>query len=146
MHPLPHRYSLSAQSSAADEDLALQGAGLPELSVSPPQQFGGSPDGWSPESLLAGAVASCFVLSFRALASARKLEWRQLKVDIAAILDREDKKMLFTEFTLDVVLTVGNSTDPERANDLLVQAKHSCLVSNSLATPVHLNTHVEFSS
>jgi hypothetical protein len=42
-------------------------------SCAAPAEFGGPGDQWSPESLLAGAIASCFALTFRFVARAQKV-------------------------------------------------------------------------
>ena len=43
-------------------------------------EFGGPGDLWSPETMLAGAVAGCFILTFRAAAraSSASIPWRKL--------------------------------------------------------------------
>jgi organic hydroperoxide reductase OsmC/OhrA len=43
---------------------------VPTLSTATPEEFGGPGDAWSPELLLLGAVESCFLFTFRAVAHA----------------------------------------------------------------------------
>jgi organic hydroperoxide reductase OsmC/OhrA len=69
MQDFPHCYKIVA-SAGADGDLSIAGDGLDSISCAPPAEFGGPGNRWSPETLLVAAVGSCFVLSFRAIASA----------------------------------------------------------------------------
>ena len=86
MHDFPHRYTVTA-SAATGQNVELTSPGLQAIRSEPPAEFGGPGDLWSPETLLAAAVADCFVLSFRAIARASKLEWRSLSCDVEAVLD-----------------------------------------------------------
>jgi organic hydroperoxide reductase OsmC/OhrA len=69
MHPFPHIYKVSAIPVTAGE-VTLESTGLESIISQPPAEFGGPGDQWSPETLLAAAVADCFFLSFRAIANA----------------------------------------------------------------------------
>jgi len=76
MQPFPHRYSASA--TAGPEGYVLLNAdGLPPLISEPPVEFDGPGDRWSPETLVVGAVADCFVLTFRGSPGCRKYPGRQ---------------------------------------------------------------------
>ena len=77
-------------------------------------------------------MADCFILSFRAIARASKLEWTSLRCEASGTLDREDRVTRFTHIAVSVVLTVPEGTDQEKAEKLLYKAEESCLVSNSL--------------
>ena len=76
MQDLPHRYNVSA-SAEAEGNIVLQAENLPQLVSAPPAQFGGPGDQWSPEDLLVASIADCFILTFRAVARASKLDWSE---------------------------------------------------------------------
>jgi organic hydroperoxide reductase OsmC/OhrA len=141
MHPYPHLYSVQAQ-AVPDGDVALSSTGLPALATAPPAEFDGPGDRWSPETLLIGAVADCFVLSFRAVARASKLDWTALEATVEGKLDRVEGKTRFTEFHVHATLRVPAGTDPARATTLLEKAEHVCLISNSLVGTRHLHPTV----
>jgi peroxiredoxin-like protein len=141
MHPYPHLYSVQAQASTAG-DVALNSTGLPALATAPPAEFDGPGDRWSPETLLVGAVADCFVLSFRAVARASKLEWSSLEASVEGKLDRVEGKTCFTEYHVHATLRVPVGTDPVRATKLLEKAEQVCLISNSLTGERHLHPTV----
>jgi organic hydroperoxide reductase OsmC/OhrA len=132
MHPYPHRYSVSAR-GAAGGSVTVWGEGLPALDTSPPPQFGG-PDGvWSPETLLAAAVADCLILSFRGVARAAKFDWTDLAVNVEAVLDRVEGRSRFVHFATHASITLREGGDPVVAKALLERADHGCLVANSLS-------------
>mgnify|MGYP003339189807 CR=1 FL=1 len=49
-------------------------------------------------SLLCAAVADCFVLSFRAVARASKLDWTHLDCHVEGTLDRAEGTTRFTRY------------------------------------------------
>jgi organic hydroperoxide reductase OsmC/OhrA len=121
--------------SASGQPSGLVGVGSPglaELPTAPPPQFDGPGGQWSPETLLCAAVADCFILTFRALARATRLEWLQLECRVEGTLERVERVAQFTRFATFATLTIAATTDAEQARKLLGQAEHSCLVSNSL--------------
>lgn len=141
MEPLPHRYDVRARAETAGL-VTLESAGLAPLSTAAPPDFDGPGDVWSPETLLIGAVADCFILTFRAVARASALQWRHLQCDAEGVLAREEGQLRFTEITLRVRLEVSAETDSGRAERLLDKAERSCLVTASLKTKVRLESQV----
>ena len=75
---LPHDYTVTAQSQP-ESLVSLKATGLPDMQSEPPTEFGGSGEDWSPEDFLVRAVADCFVLSFKAIATQEKLSKPLLK-------------------------------------------------------------------
>jgi len=141
MHPYPHQYTVHV-SAEPTGDVPLNSAGLPALATAPPAEFAGPADRWSPETLLCAAVADCFVLSFRAVARASKLEWTSLDARVEGKLDRVDGRTFFTEFVVHATLQVAAGTDRDRATRLMEKAEHVCLVSNSLVAQRRLESTV----
>lgn len=145
MKDFPHRYQVQAQAST-EGTVSLSSSGLASLETAPPAEFGGPGDRWSPETLLVGAVADCFVLSFRAVARASQLEWISLDCDAEGVLDRIDKVTQFTEVTVRATLRVPAGTNVERAERLLERSEQVCLISNSLKATKRLEARVEVAS
>ena len=130
MQPFPHTYSVGAAGGASG-NVALTATGVPTLMSAAPAQFGGPGDRWSPESLLCGAVASCFVLGFRAVARASGLAWTRLECEVAGTLERSAGPLRFTRIVTRAVLTVPESAGTVLCEKLLHKADHGCLVANS---------------
>jgi peroxiredoxin-like protein len=141
MHPYPHLYTVRARAEASG-DVDLDSDGLPTLKTAPPVEFDGPGDRWSPETLLCGAIADCFVLSFRAVARASKLDWSSLEASVEGKLDRVDNRSRFTEIRVRATLRVPAGTDAGRAEKLMEKAEQVCLISNSLLATRHLEPTV----
>ena len=141
MQDYPHHYRATA-SAAAESSVEVTSPGLAAIETAPPPEFGGPGDLWSPETLLAAAVADCFILSFRAIARASKLEWTALTCDVEAVLDREERVTKFTKIIERVMLDVPAGTDPDKARRLLDRAEHVCLVTNSMTATTILEAEV----
>ena len=142
MQEFPHRYSVGALASA-EGDVALESERLPALTTAPPAEFGGPGDRWSPETLLAGALADCFVLTFRAIARASKIPWLSLRCDVEGTLDRVERVTQFTSFRVRATLRVPAGANEEQAKRLLARAEQTCLITNSLKGSSHLEAEVE---
>ena len=89
----PHHYAVSATAEPGG-DITMSSPGLDDVDVAPPAEFGGPGNRWSPETLLAGAVVNCLILSFRAIASASRFDWVSLSADQA--LDKAETHCLIT--------------------------------------------------
>lgn len=141
MDAMPHIYRSNASASATS-NVAVSGAGLPTLDTTAPPEFGGPEGHWSPETLLTASVADCFILTFKAIARASKVEWTNLTCDVEGTLDRVERVTRFTRFDLSATLTVPAGTDQGRAEKLLEKAEQVCLITNSLAAERHLETEI----
>jgi peroxiredoxin-like protein len=142
MHPFPHHYAIHAV-VRPDGDVQLSLPGVRVIESAPPKEFDGPGNQWSPEGLLTAAVADCFVLSFRAIATASKYPWINLESRTQGTLDRVDGKMRFTRFDTHAKLQVPPGADIERAKKLLEKAEFNCLIANSLSGERHLSSEVE---
>lgn len=81
---------------------------------------------------MCAAVADCFVLTFRGVSRAAKLDWRKLECRVEGTLERIEGQAQFTRYANFAKLTVASGSDLAKARTLLERAEHSCLVSNSL--------------
>lgn len=143
MKSLPHQYQASAIAGPEGE-VSLVSEGLDAFASAPPIEFGGPGDRWSPETLLAAAIADCFILTFRAVASVMKLTWTALHCNVEGTLDHAEGKIRFTEFMVRVKLQVPPGTDKARAEVLLQKAKEGCFIANSLSARVSFEMTITF--
>ena len=141
MQDFPHQYAVTA-AGHPEGDIAVTSPGLDSLVTAAPAEFDGPGDRWSPETMLVGAVANCFILTFRAIARASKLHWDSLVSDAEGTLERIDRVTQFTSFTLHATLSVPPGTDVAQARRILERAEQGCLVSSSLKAGVHLEAMV----
>lgn len=138
----PHTYQVTADAES-QAPVALAAAGLETLESAAPAEFGGPGDLWSPETLLVAALADCFILTFKAIARASKFDWQKLSVSASGTLDRVERVIQFTGFTLHAVLDVPEGTDPAKAERLLEKAEQGCLVSASLKATARLTSEIK---
>lgn len=141
IHPFPHHYSVFS-TNQPDSEVMIAGEGLPTIASLPPEQFGGPGDHWSPETLLLGALSSCFALTFRAIARHRGLEWLDLRCQVDGVLEREQGDSRFTQYQLTASLTIPSHSDVALAEQVLSKAKSGCLISSSLNGAVELRTDI----
>lgn len=142
MHPYPHTYRVRA-SAQPSTTVSLSSDGIPDLPSAPPREFDGPGDQWSPETLLVGAAADCFALSFRAVAAASKVAWTSLACEVEGVLDRVDGITSFTGMNVHAHLIVPAGVDHDRAQRLLEKAEKVCLIMNSLKATPQLHTQIE---
>jgi organic hydroperoxide reductase OsmC/OhrA len=131
MHPYPHVYVASATAEKIGT-VTVSSPRLPNIETAPPAEFDGPGDVWSPETLLCAAVADCFILTFRGVSRAAKLEWLTLECSVEGTLQRADGISKFTRYATRATLTVPAGADIDHARRLLERAEHTCLISNSL--------------
>jgi organic hydroperoxide reductase OsmC/OhrA len=141
MQALPHRYRVKGTGRVTG-DVELTSERLPMVRSASPAEFGGPGDRWSPETFLVGAVSDCFILTFRAVASASKLSWISLECDVTGTLDRADRVTMFTHFDMTAHLVVPAAVDADQARHALEQAEQNCLISSSLKASVVLHATV----
>jgi organic hydroperoxide reductase OsmC/OhrA len=144
MHPFPHHYRVTAAGAVAG-DVELTSEPLSPLKSDSPAEFDGPGDRWSPETFLVGAVADCFILTFRAISSASRLGWVSLTCDVTGTLDRIDRVTQFTRFDIAARLIISDAADASRAQQALERAEHHCLITSSLKGEVRLDTAVDVS-
>lgn len=141
MQDLPHHYQVNALAEV-EGPICLKTEGTDDLLSDAPKEFGGPGDKWSPETLLVAAVADCFILSFRAVAHASKLDWISLSCQVDGTLERSDGQTKFTAFIVQPTLTIPEETSAERARKILEKAEKSCLITNSLSAETQLNISI----
>jgi organic hydroperoxide reductase OsmC/OhrA len=122
--------------------VALSADGVAPLDSDAPAEFDGPGDRWSPELLLTAAVVDCYVLSFRAIAGASKLEWTALDCDVVGALERVDGVLRFTRFDITANLELPSGGDAAKAERLLEKAERVCLITSSLKSESHLERSV----
>jgi peroxiredoxin-like protein len=142
MEALPHRYRATGTGRTTG-DVELTADGLPRLQSASPAEFDGPGNRWSPETLLVGAVAVCFILTFRAIAKASRVSWISLDCDVTGTLDRVDRVTQFTGFDMRAHLMIPAGEDTDRARQALEKAERNCLISRSLKASIALDVTVE---
>ena len=122
----------------------LDGETIPRtINFAAPPEFGGEPGLWTPEHLLLGAVATCYVATFRAIAEASRLAFDQMEVFVEGTIEKQEGGFRFTKITLRPTIRIENENDRERAERLIGKAERACLVSRSLACATDISFQIE---
>jgi organic hydroperoxide reductase OsmC/OhrA len=138
---LPHNYIVTA-TGAQDGIVKLGNESLPELDTTPPPNFGGPEGYWTPEDLFVGAVADCFILTFRAMSRMQNIDWSELQCEANGTLDKEGSQMLFTGIHLKTTVTVPEGSDVAKVERVLNRSEQNCLITNSLKCPTTIEVNV----
>jgi len=141
MHPFPHHYAVAA-TAVPEGEITLRSEGIPDLPTTSPPEFDGPGGLWSPETMLVGAVADCFALTFRGIARVSRLSWVSLACEVVGSLERPERVTQFTAFHIRAEVTVPPGTNAELARRVLTRAEETCLITRSLKAPVHLEVEV----
>ncbi|MBS1841548.1 MAG: OsmC family protein [Acidobacteria bacterium] len=115
----------------------------PKIRFSSPPEFKGDPGFWTPEHFLLAAVASCFVVTFYALADRSRMEFGKLDLSVEGRLGMFEGRLSFREIILQPTLTILQAQDRDRAYALLERTEHGCLIARSLACPVMMEPLVK---
>jgi uncharacterized OsmC-like protein len=142
MKAFPHTYEVFLEGPAAQRAI-LRVDGMPDLASAPPREFDGPGDAWSPEHLLLASVQTCLLFTFRAIATASRLDFHSLDVTARGVVDRQERVTRFTEILLQARLVVPPGTDRDRAHQIVEKSERNCLVTASLSTPVRLEIAIE---
>src|SRR5215831_732919 len=121
----------------------LGGPSLPTLPVDAPPEFKGHEGTWTPEHLFVGAVNSCFMTTFIAIAEKSHLDFTSFKTSAKGTLEKtEGRGLMITEIVLHPVLTIRNGDDFARANRILQKAEQHCLIANSAKTHIRMQPEI----
>ncbi|HEY8193110.1 MAG TPA: OsmC family protein [Gaiellaceae bacterium] len=116
----------------------LTADGRDEIVVAVPPEFHGPGGHWSAEQLLVGSAASCYAVTFAALAERRRIPIHSMNVTgTGHVGRRDDGRMGFVA----VELTPRIQTELEfvSAAERTARTAHTaCLVTGALDVPVHV--------
>ncbi len=113
------------------------------INFAAPPEFGGEPGLWTPEHLLLGSVATCYVATFRAIAEKSKLEISHLEVYAEGIIAKDEGGFRVTEIALRPVVTLEREEDSDRVPRIAEKAERACLISRSLSTTITVDCRIE---
>ena len=116
---------------------------LAEMEVAAPPEFKGHAGIWTPEHLFVGAVTSCFMTTFLAIAELSKLDFTSFDASGTGKLEKvEGAGLKITEVALRARVGLRRAEDGDRARRILEKAERNCLISNSVNSTVTLESEV----
>jgi organic hydroperoxide reductase OsmC/OhrA len=112
---------------------------MPTLKIDAPPEFRGHEGVWTPEHLFVGAINSCFMTTFLAIAENSKLDFVHFDAKATGKLEEhEDVGLMITVVVLRPELTISNARDKDRALRILRKAERHCLIANSVKAAISL--------
>jgi peroxiredoxin-like protein len=120
----------------------LSAAGLPDLEVATPPEFGGPAGFWSPEQLFIAAANSCVMATFLAIAANSKLTFKSYSGSATGKVEKLEGGLQISEITIRVALKVDQEKDRDRAHRVIMKAEENCLVSRSMKTKVKVEPEI----
>ena len=143
--PFPHTYRVRVTGRDPESSMgSLDSDCAPTLPCGPPPQFGGEETWWSPEQLLLGAVGSCHMTTFLALARHKKLAVEELSCGVEATLDKTREGLRFTSIVVELAIEMAEP-DCDGVRRLVEKTHEHCIVTNALAVPVEVRATVRCS-
>jgi len=111
------------------------------VQASAAKEFAGNATYCNPEEALAGALASCHMLTFLAVAAKSRIAVNAYQDEAVAVLDKNEKgKMSVTKITLYPKGTLSKEApvDPGKFKSLHEKAHANCFIANSLACKMEI--------
>ena len=117
---------------------------LPSLEVDAPPEFRGHTGVWTPEHLFVGAINSCFMTTFLAIAENSRFDFVNFESKATGKLESlDDNGLMITLVVLRPRLTIRHARDEERAARLLQKAERHCLIAHSVKTLIRLEPEIK---
>ena len=114
-----------------------------EIKASAAPEFHGNPDCVDPEEALVGALSSCHMLTFLAIAAKKRLTVDLYEDDAVGYLEKNaDGRLAVTRATLrpKVVWGGDRTPTPEEIGTMHEKAHHACFIANSIRTEVSIES------
>ncbi|MCL5004943.1 MAG: OsmC family protein [Acidobacteria bacterium] len=116
----------------------ISAPGKPELAMSSPPEFKGTPGLWSPEDMFVASVNVCTLMTFLAYSHHKNLALISYECSAEGTLEYSNGKYRFTEITLHPHLMLKSHEDVEPARAILLDAHNNCLITNSIVAQVKI--------
>jgi organic hydroperoxide reductase OsmC/OhrA len=131
--PCVHSFNVAMKwNMKAEYGTMTSGKRMPVL-FAPPVEFGGTDSVWSPEQLLASAVASCYMTTFLHFAKLMKIKISDFHIDVKMEIEKKDKLgFKATKYLVHPEISFETHQELQTISDLLSKAKRYCIISNSV--------------
>jgi len=120
----------------------IHGEGKPTLPITPPPEFGGRKEYWSPEDLLVAAVESCMLLTALFFVDKLKISLLAYQSRATGKLERTPNGLRFQGIDLVLTARVASAEDAEKMRTAAEKAEKYCPVSAAVNCPITLQTSV----
>jgi organic hydroperoxide reductase OsmC/OhrA len=126
-----------------DEPAKTVFSGPGELKVGPAPEFNGSPETLNPEELFVAAVNNCLMTTFFYFVRKLNIEILSYCSDAEGQVEKQADGFRFTQVKIRAEVALKHQELAEKVRDLRDLAEKYCLVSRSVACPVHYDLEVK---
>lgn len=130
--PLHLHWTGNTLDAAYSRNAEVSNPGHVTIPMSSAPSYAGDPLRWNPEDVLAGALATCHLLTFLSLASKARLEVTHYEDHAEAALETVGKVSRVGTITLRPVIRVARGTSAAKVVELFEKAHKYCIIANSL--------------
>ncbi|MEQ8547121.1 MAG: OsmC family protein [Cyclobacteriaceae bacterium] len=114
------------------------------IEVATPPEFPQGIEGiWSPEHLFVGAISSCLMTTFLAIAENSSLAFTSFTCPATGKLERVDGKLMISEIVLKPTVVIHNEDQRDRTIRIVKKAEDACLISNSVKSKIIMEINIE---
>ena len=123
----------------------LEDKNKPLIKVATPPEFpGGKPGIHSPEDLFIGAIASCKMTTFCAMAQKLDIGLKTLNISATGYLGQgASRGMMFTKVDIHMIIGIDDEENRKSAEKCVDLAKKYCLITNSTKVEVNLTYEIK---
>ncbi|MEO8086081.1 MAG: OsmC family protein [Bacteroidota bacterium] len=141
--PTTHTYSVAMKWDEETKNGTMtSGTRMPVL-FAPPVEFGGTDTVWSPEQLLASAVASCYMTTLLHFANILKIKICEIRVGVKMEIEKQKLVgFVATKYFLNPKVKFASIQSQRIIDDLLSKAKRYCIVSNSVTGEIIVDPEI----
>lgn len=140
--PLLVRWSGDTLVTPYNREAEISNPGHVTIPMSSAPSYGGDPTRWNPENVLAGALATCHLLTFLSLASKVRIQVTAYEDHAEAVLETVDKISRMGEIRLRPIIRVAKGTSAAKVVELFEKAHKYCIVANSITSKVVMEPRV----
>lgn len=121
----------------------LKCEGKRTLAITPPPEFGGKRDCWSPEDMLVGTVESCMLLTTLHFVGKLKIGLSAYESRAVGRMKRTSDGLRFQSMEVEIHAILDTPEDEEKMNKAVEQAEAFCPVSAAVSCPIQVNLTTE---
>ncbi len=142
MSQFPMNFEVSTEAtSGISKKWTGRGANTENITIAIPPEFHGPGHAFTPEDLYALSVLSCVIASYKVLCEKHEVTFEKLDGKASVTMDRNPAFNGIALTDLTITLDIKNSSNKEKARELLDTAIKHCPVANSIKTgkTYHIN-------
>lgn len=105
--------------------------------TTPPEFTGGIAGIWTPQHLLIGAISSCFMTTFLAIAEKMRLKFSHFNCDTVLLIENSEGKLSVTQITIHPIVTINNDKLSSKGLKILDITAKTFIINTMLKTKIN---------